>query len=98
MNNTPSSVDRREVRTSLIAILAVFFTLLMGSLDYVLALDRPFAGQFAWAGASEPAAEQGAPTISTPASVPASTDALGADVTDVDSGCGSAESCLVQAP
>lgn len=98
MKDTLGSDDRREVRTSLIVTLAVFFTLLLSTLDHLSALDRPFAEQIAWASASESAAEQDAPTISAVAAVPATTDAGAADVEDVDPGCGSAEPCVIQAP
>lgn len=98
MNDKLSSEDRREVRTSLIATLAVFFTLLIGTLDHLSALDKPFAEQVAWASANESGAEQEAPAISAAAAVPASTDTGAADVADVDPGCGSAEPCVTQAP
>jgi hypothetical protein len=50
MNDTLSIEDRRHVRTSLIASLAVIFTLLLGT--------------FAWAGVNPPSAEPASPSIS----------------------------------
>jgi hypothetical protein len=50
MNDTLSLEDRRHVRTSLIASLAVVFTLLLST--------------FAWAGVNAPSGEPPAPSIS----------------------------------
>jgi len=93
MNESLSADDRRHVRTSLIASLAVFFTLLMGTLDYVSALDRPFVEQFALAGANEPAAAKESYAISAAAAVPASAEAGTAAHTNEMVGCGCAEGC-----
>jgi hypothetical protein len=93
MNETLSADDRRHVRTSLIAILAVFFTLLMGAVDYVSALDRPFVEQFALAGANETAAARESFATSAAAAVPANTDAGAAAATNEMAGCGCAEGC-----
>ena len=93
MNGTLSADDRRHVRTSLIASLAVLFTLLMGVLDYVSALDRPFVEQFALAGASQTAAARESFAISAAAAVPASADAGAGAETNEMVGCGCAESC-----
>lgn len=51
MNDTLSMEDRRHVRTSLIASLAVVFTLLLST--------------FAWAGVNPPSGEGSAPSISS---------------------------------
>jgi hypothetical protein len=93
MNETLSADDRRHVRTSLIASLAVLFTLLMGILDYVSALDRPFVEQFALAGANQTAAAPQSLATSAAADVPASTDAGAAAATNEMAGCGCAEGC-----
>jgi hypothetical protein len=93
MNETLSADDRRHVRTSLIASLAVLFTLLMGMLDYVSALDRPFVEQFALAGANETAAARQSFAASTAAAVPASANAGAAADTNEMAGCGCAEGC-----
>ena len=83
MNDTLISEDRRKVRSSLMATLAVVFTLILSAL--------------AWARVNPPAAEQTGPTISAAAAAPASAESA-TEVTDVDPGCGSAEPCVTQAP
>jgi hypothetical protein len=93
MNGTRSADDRRHVRTSLIASLAVLFTLLMGILDYVSALDRPFVEQFALTGANETAAARESFATSAAAAAPASMGAGAAAETNEMAGCGCAEGC-----
>jgi hypothetical protein len=61
MNETLSPEDRRHVRTSLTASLAVVFTLVLGS--------------FAWAGVNPPAAEASAsPRATVSSAAPAAAD------------------------
>ena len=90
MNDTLSTEDRRHVRASLIATLAVFFTLLIGTLDHLSASDRPFAEQVAWAGGSETATERETPATSAVRKAGGSGSAV---ETNEMVGCGCAEGC-----
>jgi hypothetical protein len=93
MNDQLSTEDRRHVRTSLIATLALFFTLLIGTLDHLSASDKPFAEQVAWAGGSEAATEQATPATSA---VPEAAGSSSAVETNEMVGCGCAEGCFTR--